>query len=277
MTIVTPVQPYFVFATNQYHKKPVMRNGIAHIYNYQQNCDDFEKISAIPDGCVDIFFEKSDAGVHARACGTVLHQTALANQKNNEYFGIRFLPSVLPTNLSVSMEELIAHELDLTDVIKNKDVSKKIEETQNWRACVQLFLDDYLASLQDISSKTMKNSKNRLVKYLNDQIIAAVGNIKVQELAAATGYSTRYINMVFCHHIGISPKTFAKIMQFQNAIQLMNHHQDDRLTDISIASGYFDQSHFIREFKKLIAITPTEYQKLVKKSSYLQRLTIDFR
>ncbi len=272
---MTPVQPYFVFATDHYYKKLVMRDGIAHIYNYQQNCDVFEKISAIPDGCVDIFFEKDASGVYARACGTVLQRTELGNQKDREYFGIRFMPGVLPSNLSVSMKELIGHEIDLADVVKSKDLPKKIEETQDWRACLQLFADDYAASLQSIPSQSAQTNHQRLAAYLKDKMLSTTGRVQIQELAALTGYSARYINMVFDHHNGVNPKTFAKIIQFQNAIQLINHHQEDQLTYISMESGYFDQSHFIREFKKFIAITPAEYRKLVKSHAYLQRLNID--
>lgn len=108
---VTPVQPYFVFATYQYHKKMMMRDGIAHVYHYHQNCAEFETISAVPDGCVDIYFERSRKGVAAKVCGTVLARHELNNQKGNEYFGIRFMPGIMPSNLNVQMKELVGKEI----------------------------------------------------------------------------------------------------------------------------------------------------------------------
>lgn len=270
-----PVQPYFVFATYQYHKRIVMSNGIAHLYHYCYNCDEFGNISAIPDGCVDIYFEKDSSGVHPRACGTVLKRTLINNQKDHEYFGIRFMPGVLPANLKAQMKDLIGLETDLKDLLKNKDLAKRIEETQDWQQCIRLFLEDYSACLNEVSCFSSGNSRQQLAGYLKDTIISTLGSIKIQDLSEKTGYSARYINMLFEQYIGLSPKTFERILKFQNAINLLNHHQEGHLTQVGMEAGYFDQAHFIREFKKLTAMTPAEYRKLIRKHSYLQRLSID--
>lgn len=268
------IQPYFVFTTYKYYKQPVMRHGIAHIYHYHRNCSEFDLINAIPDACVDIFFEKNGTGIKARACGTVMEITGLVDHREDEYFGIRFMPGVLPANIKAEMRELICQELDLGDVLKNKDIAKRIEDAKDWQEGIRLFLADYLASLWK-SGISAGSDQKRLADYIRNSMLSAAGNIRIQELAEETGYTTRYINHLFNRYFGLSPKTFQEIIRFQNAIQLINHHQEEQLANIALETGYFDQAHFIREFKKYLTITPAEYRTLVRENGYLQRLNIN--
>lgn len=266
------IQPYFVFATYEYHKKVIMKNGIAHYYNYFQDCDYLDKVSAIPDGCVDILFIRDKKGIVAKACGTVLKNTELTNEKDKEYFGIRFMPGIQPSNLSIPMKELIEREVDLSLILKNKDILKRMEEESNWDKCINIFVKDYLKSRENT---LIDDNSIRLVNFLKDKLIKTKGNIQVQELSKETGYSTRYINMMFDNYIGISPKTFGKIIQFQNSIQIINHNVEEKLTGVGIEAGYFDQAHFIREFKKHINMTPNEYRKMIKDIDYYNRLEVE--
>lgn len=268
------IQPYFVFATYEYHKKIIMKNGIAHFYNYFKDCDYIKNVSAIPDDCVDILFIRDSHGIKANACGTVLESTELTNEKDKEYFGIRFMPGVMPCNLCVPMKELIGNEVDLSLVIKDKEILKRIEDEEDWNKCINIFVEDYLKHSNDL--EVMRNCDSiDIVEYMKSKIINSRGNIKVQQLADDTGYSTRYINMLFNNEVGVSPKTFGKIIQFQNAIQIINHNQSAKLTGVGEEAGYFDQAHFIREFKKHIAMTPKEYKKIIKETDYYHRFEIE--
>lgn len=109
---------------------------------------------------------------------------------------------------------------------------------------------------------------------MKNQIIAANGNVTVSELANYTGYTERYINKVFKQNMGINPKTFGMIMKFQKVIQKINQADDCKLTDICVAAGYYDQSHFIRDFKKYADLAPKEYRKLILENNYNKRMNI---
>lgn len=272
---MNPIQPFFVFATYEYYKKLIMRNDISHLYYYRQNCSELKEISAIPDGCVDIYFEKDNSGVHARACGTVLERTVLSNKMENEYFGIRFMPGVLPANLNIEMKDLIQQELDLADISRNKELPRKIEEVGDWQECIRLFVEDHDVYHQNKDDSAVGYSRKRLANYVIQTMLTAMNNLKVQELAESTGYSARYINMILNEYTGLNPKTFEKIIKVQNAIQMINHHQQEQLAQVSMDAGYFDQAHFSREFKKQIAMTPAEYRTLIREHAYLKRLNID--
>jgi AraC-like DNA-binding protein len=251
-----------------------MNYGISHIYHYYQNCDEFGITSAVPDGCVDIYFDKGSDGLLAKVCGTVLKRTNINNQREHEYFGIRFMPGVIPANLNINMKDLINKELELADVIKDSDIIKKMEETKDWQQCISLLIQEHILYLYR-AGKRQDSEQKRLLKYFIEIMISSMGSIKIKELSEKTGYSARYVNMIFDQYLGFSPKTFEKIIQLQNSINIINHHQSENLTQIGMDAGYFDQAHFIREFKKQMSMTPAEYRKLVREHSYLQRMSVE--
>ena len=269
-----PIQPYFVFSTYHYDKRLVMQHGIAHFYHYHPTCHKIKEVCAIPDGCTDLFFERDETGIKGKACGSVLKRMAIDNQQAKEYFGIRFMPGVLPANLSVSMKELVNNEIDLSEIIKSPDLLKQIQELPTWEDCMTVFVEDFMKAQESAGLYQKSMSKVTLVESVKQLIYKANGNVRVQELSDYTGYSTRYINKVFEEHIGMSPKAFEKIVQLQNALQVMNHHQEEQLIEVGMEAGYFDQAHFIKDFKRHMLMTPTEYKKLVKEHHYLERLHI---
>jgi methylphosphotriester-DNA--protein-cysteine methyltransferase len=63
---------------------------------------------------------------------------------------------------------------------------------------------------------------------------------------------------VFKHFSGFSPKLFSRIIRFQSAL---NHYgkKEKKLTEIAYDAGYYDQSHFIQDFKEFSGHSPKEY------------------
>ena len=61
--------------------------------------------------------------------------------------------------------------------------------------------------------------------------------------------------------IGLSPKQVASVLRFETAVKAITAASDDESwADIAIACGYYDQSHFNREFRRYSGRPPREYQ-----------------
>jgi AraC-like DNA-binding protein len=95
------------------------------------------------------------------------------------------------------------------------------------------------------------------ISWVVNQIISTHGTIRINELAQDVVLSRRQFGRKFTERIGISPKTFSQIVQFQYAINLAN--EKNKFVDIAFEAGYTDQSHFIKEFRKHTASTPSEF------------------
>lgn len=83
--------------------------------------------------------------------------------------------------------------------------------------------------------------------------------------------SERTFRRLFDLHVGISPKMFGRICQFDSAVQQLISNHFTKLGDVAYDNGYSDQSHLIRTFKEFAYVSPSEY---LKKCSDFQMLNM---
>jgi AraC-like DNA-binding protein len=94
------------------------------------------------------------------------------------------------------------------------------------------------------------------------QLRRADGQVEIGRLAKELGCSRKHLVAQFHEQIGATPKTIARVMRFQHAVRLFNGATATTPVsgaDVAMACGYFDQAHFIKDFRQLAGITPTEY------------------
>lgn len=84
------------------------------------------------------------------------------------------------------------------------------------------------------------------------------GLITIHTLAQLLNTSERTLQRKFNHYVGISPKKFAKIIQFQTSVEQISTGSFSKLTDVVYENGYADQSHFIRNIKKFTGKRPLQ-------------------
>jgi len=108
-----------------------------------------------------------------------------------------------------------------------------------------------------------KNEKDySLLDHTLDLIIQTQGMILVQELAAQIGYTKRYLDLLFKEHVGLSPKLLASILRFQEVYQGWMQHKSPTFLRNHWSAYYYDQSHFIKEFKRFTGFTPQQYREI---------------
>ena len=85
------------------------------------------------------------------------------------------------------------------------------------------------------------------------------GLVKIEHIAYRLNISNRELERSFKKEVGITPKQLAGIYQFQSVFRIK--HTVDSLTKLALAAGYYDQSHFIREFKGIAGTSPQSFFK----------------
>ena len=88
------------------------------------------------------------------------------------------------------------------------------------------------------------------------------GQATVREMVKRSGYSHRRFIELFAEAVGLTPKAYSRVQRFQRALERANRPDGSSWTDIAAAAGYSDQSHFNREFRDCVGVTPTEYRDL---------------
>lgn len=85
----------------------------------------------------------------------------------------------------------------------------------------------------------------------------------IEDYCKRTGTNYTTLNRSFTQIVGITPKKFERLIKFRKSLCSLIDSKDN-LTSIGSNSGYFDQAHFIREFKMFVNQTPSAYQALIK-------------
>ena len=88
-------------------------------------------------------------------------------------------------------------------------------------------------------------------------MVTCDGCVRVPDLAASAGLSTRQFERRFVDAVGVDPKLCARIIRFQAALDSKARENSRSWADVAQHFGYCDQSHMIRDFKQLTGSTPT--------------------
>ncbi len=92
-------------------------------------------------------------------------------------------------------------------------------------------------------------------------VLSSGGKITVKALAQQLHLTERTLQRLFMEYVGLPPKQFAKIVQFQQAFNQVSDEAFDKLTEIVFENGYADQSHFIRNFRRYTGAKPSDFTK----------------
>jgi AraC-like DNA-binding protein len=94
----------------------------------------------------------------------------------------------------------------------------------------------------------------------------------ISNLTDEIGLSARRFIQIFSAEVGLTPKLFCRVRRFQEVLRIVQTQSDIDWVDIAIGCGYFDQAHFIRDFKAFSGINPSVY--VVNKSEHLNHVPI---
>ncbi len=101
---------------------------------------------------------------------------------------------------------------------------------------------------------------NPFVDYAVNQLLYNPQLMTLEALSRKVGYSQKHLISIFKSHVGVSPKAFLRIMRFQGAVQAIEQRKNVQWSTLALDSGYFDQAHFIHDFKTFSGFTPAEFQ-----------------
>ena len=81
----------------------------------------------------------------------------------------------------------------------------------------------------------------------------------ISEVAEQAGLSQRHFIQLFSEEVGLTPKVFCRVRRFQKVLRLVYQARQIEWADVATACGYFDQSHFIRDFRAFSGFNPSTY------------------
>ncbi len=121
--------------------------------------------------------------------------------------------------------------------------------------------DERLAAMIAVLEErlTQESKEDIFVRQACQYIVRAEGEYSVQHLVKLIGFSERQLERKFKRQVGITPKILSRIMRFQKFLAMAKQTNTLTLADAATACGYYDQSHFIRDFTKFSGMSPVRY------------------
>lgn len=117
-------------------------------------------------------------------------------------------------------------------------------------ACTLTFLHDRLRRSPDI---------HPAVAFCMEKISHDPALHTVDDLVRKTGWSHKHLITLFDKFVGATPKEFVRIARFQKAVFSIGDHRQVQWQRVVHDCGYYDQAHFIKDFKRFSGLTPEAY------------------
>jgi AraC-like DNA-binding protein len=206
----------------------------------------------VADGCIDIFFELNNPQENF-VMGFCKKYTEFLLDNSFNYIGVRFLPTMFPQLFKINAAEL-SNRFEQLDAVVPETASFITNNFNNKQTAAEIkkIFDHYF--LQFISKNRFDND-GRLYEAI-EIILKNTGVVDVEK-DLNTGISPRQLRRLFEYYIGDTPKIFSKVVRFQNILRAKPSTQSLRKNKLFFDAGYFDQAHFIKDFKNFYGVTPS--------------------
>jgi AraC-like DNA-binding protein len=206
----------------------------------------------VADGCIDIFFELNQPSENF-VMGFCKKYTEFELPNEFNYIGIRFLPTMFPQLFGVNASS-ISNKAEYLKLVLPQ-VASFIQSNFNADVEIKSIIQQLDAFLLEQLSTADFDNDTRLYDAIS-LIMKNYGVIDVEKID--TGVSQRQLRRLFDFYIGDSMKTFSRVVRFQNILRAKPSTQSLRKNKLFFDSGFFDQSHFIKDFKHFYGVTPSK-------------------
>jgi AraC-like DNA-binding protein len=226
-----------------------------------------EQESLIPDGTIELMFNFGDdyaqikdeqkikvKGSHI--IGIRKHSLQISQTNKQHFFSIRFkpggsypffnVPAHLFCNAFYTLDELLGKDF--------KTLESQLQEALNNEERVSLANRFFLKKLYTVPETYQFVATCSRLLLQNP-------SLSISELSRQVNTNYKTLERRFNAVMGLTPSELLKIKRFNNALLSMYSCRHTSLTAIAYECGYYDQSHFIREFKQLTYYTPRDFLK----------------
>lgn len=219
----------------------------------------------VPDACVEIVFDLADRFRRYHADGKVeLQPTSIVAgqiEKNIligpsgrvRLFGIRFHPTGASPFINVEMSA-ITNRIEPLDAIWGNRVTELEDKLFSAATFEEQIAVAETALIERFDERVVIDKT--LAKAI-EAISTTNGAAKVHHIAKNAGISERGLERRFARYIGLSPKSFSRIVRFQRVLQSIESSPRADILDTAYRFGYYDQSHLINDFKRYTGMSPS--------------------
>lgn len=224
----------------------------------------------IPDGCIEMIFILGDdikrytsgdefiIQPRAMVLGQTIEPFYIQPTGYVNSFAIRFYPYGFASFATTSIKNLANKETPIELLFEEKpakELEQKIIHATDTRKRIEIIENFLLDKFND------KATIDSIVKSTIDTILLTRGSTPINAILKEDLPKRRQLERKFLKQIGISPKQLGKVIRLQTALKMLLNQKTETLTKIAYESEYYDQAHFIKDFKEFTGTNPKEFLK----------------
>ena len=242
-----------------------LRKFIKCYYYLENNDNTVITDTFFADGCVEAvisvgwdFYKDGAREDWAKIIGQIIKPRQLNIVGRGQSFGIWFYPHTFSRFANIRMFELNDHTWPW-DAFFPKSFAEFVGNCM----CERQF-DELVMGVDDFLLKKVSAYKEKSTDKLAESAIRHLYENKsltdLNHLASSLNVSGRYLQKTFLTKVGLSPKQFVRVLRFQQVLQQLGHVDKKTFTQLAYENHFYDQSHFIREFKSYTGLTPSDFE-----------------
>lgn len=170
-------------------------------------------------------------------------------------FIVEFQPAGYYAFSGMTQKELTNCIFSFEDVnpTMNRLMAQHLENTPDIHSLIGEIDKLFLAHLKTVLYRPEFSAANQI-------ILSHGGQTSVKEISHNIFFSERHLGRIFEEYLGMSIKSFSRLVRINKAIRLLRRPQYS-ITQVYLQTGFYDTPHFIHEFKSICGITPQKYQE----------------
>jgi len=254
---------------NEYPPSALLKDYVQCYFTCETDATVTTEDSVYASGFVEIMFNLGDgpqkltngtqaSQPRAQLWGQTIQPFTFTSSGKHAMLGVRFYPHTAAYFFDESVDTFNDHVVDYVDVAgrEGRELFAQLLEATPLNIKVELLEKFLLARLQRFEHRFAKlKLMNAIVDELNNDDFFR----NINTVSARYGMTPRYLQKLFLSYSGISPHLFSKITRFQKSLQLITKNELP-LTTVAHQCGYYDQSHFIKDFKNFTGLAPSHFR-----------------
>ncbi len=209
----------------------------------------------LPYPCVNLVFEKD----YTRIFGVDSGKFARRLEEKGRVFGVKFRPGAFYPFLKSPVSQLTDSSMRLGEVfgMDYRPVERGIIAENDQEAQIT-FAETFLREFLPKPDKNIMLVNEVIECITHDRTVT-----KVENLVSSLGLSKRSLQRLFNQYVGGSPKWVIQRYRLHDATEHLAAGAVEDWSQLALELGYFDQAHFIKDFKTVVGKTPAEYARQV--------------
>ncbi len=225
----------------------------------------------LPDGCVELVINLREGRIRAYdprdpsrfetcrgsiLCGPHSEFMVIDTEAQGAVMGIHFQPGgAWPFLGGMPARELINQTLSLEDIWgpSMRALRESLVHAPSHRERFRILESALMERLRP------DRERHPAVSWSIAEIEGATAMRTLSEITNEIGLSSRRYIELFSREVGLTPKRYHRVRRFQRVVQSVHSKSDIHWADLAVSCGYFDQAHFIHDFKDFCGLTPAAY------------------